>query len=96
MACLQIIIVNYYGFKFTYSILGYFTSCEFQEVLYRIYGIRCVDKLFLFSCGSSIPCYELKCSDEKGREVKIYINADTGREEQILILMIDENGTLTI
>ena len=36
--------------------------------------------------GSSVPCYELKCSDEKGREVKLYINADTGLQQEIIIM----------
>ena len=35
--------------------------------------------------GSSVPCYELKCSDEKGREVKLYINAVTGLQQEIEI-----------
>ena len=35
--------------------------------------------------GGSVPCYELKCSDEKGRQVKLYINADTGKQQEILI-----------
>ena len=36
--------------------------------------------------GSSVPCYELKCSDEKGREVKLYINAVTGLQQEIIIM----------
>ncbi|MDR2532971.1 MAG: germination protein YpeB [Oscillospiraceae bacterium] len=41
-------------------------------------------------------CYEFRCSTEKGRQVLIYINADTGREERILLLEISNNGTLTV
>ena len=41
-------------------------------------------------------CYEFHCLAEDGEELLVYVNADTGREEQILILMIDENGTLVI
>ena len=36
--------------------------------------------------GSSVPCYELKCSNEKGEEVKLYINAETGKQQEIVIL----------
>ena len=36
--------------------------------------------------GSSVPCYELKCSNEKGGEVKLYINAETGKQQEIVIL----------
>ena len=31
-----------------------------------------------------------------GRQMLVYINADTGKEEQILLLEISENGTLTV
>jgi len=41
-------------------------------------------------------CYEFKCSAEDGRQILVYINADTGREEQILLLEISRNGTLTV
>ena len=44
-------------------------------------------------------CYEFKCRSKEengGRPVLVYINADTGKEEQILLLEISENGTLTV
>ncbi|WP_195543214.1 germination protein YpeB [Massiliimalia timonensis] len=41
-------------------------------------------------------CYELECISEQGDHVLVYINAQTGKEEQLLILYIDENGTLTL
>lgn len=41
-------------------------------------------------------CYEFHCTSPDGRQMLIYINADTGREEQILLLEISENGTLTV
>lgn len=41
-------------------------------------------------------CYEFHCTAENGKELLVYVNCDTGKEEQILILLIDENGTLTI
>lgn len=40
-------------------------------------------------------CYEFLCTTEDSHML-IYINAETGKEEQILILIEDENGTLTI
>lgn len=46
--------------------------------------------------GEEIYCYEYKCSAENGREVLVYINAQTGQEEQILILLKSESGTLTM
>lgn len=48
---------------------------------------------------SEIYCYELRCRSKEengGRPILVYVNADTGREEQILLLEISENGTLTV
>lgn len=39
-------------------------------------------------------CYELKCKSD-GNDVLIYVNAATGVEEDILILIENENGVLT-
>lgn len=41
-------------------------------------------------------CYEFKCTNQDGRNILVYINAVTGIEEQILILLENENGTLTV
>ncbi len=45
---------------------------------------------------SEIFCYEVKCVGENGQNVLVYINAATGKEEQILLLRISQNGTLTV
>lgn len=41
-------------------------------------------------------CYEFKCKADNGRNVLVYINAENGNEEQILILVESDSGTLTI
>ncbi len=41
-------------------------------------------------------CYEFKCEQEDGRKFIIYVNAVTGEQEKILIILEDDNGTLTI
>ena len=41
-------------------------------------------------------CHEFKCENEDGEHYIVYVNAETGAEEKILILLEDENGTLTI
>ena len=46
--------------------------------------------------GKEVYCYEFKCKSEEGRNVLVYFNVRTGKEEQILILLESENGTLTI
>ena len=43
-----------------------------------------------------VLCYEFRCKSESGRNVLVYINAQTGEEEQILILLETPGGTLTI
>lgn len=49
--------------------------------------------------ANEIYCYEFRCRSKEengGRPILVYVNADTGREEQILLLEISENGTLTV
>lgn len=41
-------------------------------------------------------CYEFKCHNSNGQQILVYINADTGDEEKILLLQIDKNGMLTV
>ena len=41
-------------------------------------------------------CHEVKCTTADGQNVLVYINAVTGREEQILLLKIGRNGMLTV
>lgn len=40
--------------------------------------------------------YEFLCQDENGQKVLVYIDAITGKEKDILILLINENGILTV
>lgn len=41
-------------------------------------------------------CHEFKCENEEGKHYILYVNAETGVEEKILILLEDEHGTLTL
>ena len=41
-------------------------------------------------------CYELSCTADSGEEVLVYINAMTGGEEDILIILASENSVLTV
>lgn len=46
--------------------------------------------------GKEAYCYEFHCkSKASNQEVLIYINAETGEEENILLLLYSDNGTLT-
>lgn len=41
-----------------------------------------------------VLCHEFKCRTEEGTHVIVYVNAATGSEESILLLLEDDNGTL--
>lgn len=41
-------------------------------------------------------CWEFKCGTDYDETILVYINAQTGVEEEILILLITDSGTLTI
>lgn len=41
-------------------------------------------------------CWEFKCQTEEGQHYLIYLNAQTGQEERILILLEEEAGTLVM
>ena len=41
-----------------------------------------------------VLCHEFKCRTEQNTHVLVYINAATGNEEQILLLLEDEHGAL--
>ena len=45
---------------------------------------------------NEVFCHEYKCENGDGSHYIIYVNAVTGVEQKILILLEDENGTLTI
>lgn len=45
--------------------------------------------------GKEVACYEFTCkSKETGEEALIYINCDNGKEEDILLLLKSDNGTM--
>ena len=41
-------------------------------------------------------CWEFKCETDSGQHVILYLNAQTGQEEKIFLLLEDENGTLVL
>lgn len=45
--------------------------------------------------GEEVLCYEFQ-STVQDRQVLVYVNAQTGEEEQVLLLYVDENGTLSL
>ncbi len=45
---------------------------------------------------NEVLCREYVCRDPSGSHILVYINAQTGQEENIYLLIEDENGVLTI
>lgn len=45
---------------------------------------------------NEVLCWEFRCENGDGRNYLAYINAETGEEQQLLILLEDESGTLTV
>jgi germination protein YpeB len=45
---------------------------------------------------NEVFCHEFKCENGDGNRFIVYVNALTGDEEDVLILIEDENGTLTM
>ena len=43
-----------------------------------------------------VLCHEFKCEDADGHHVIVYVNAQNGQEEKLLLLLEDENGTLVL
>lgn len=48
------------------------------------------------SGGNEYLCYEFLCKGVEDEDILVYINNETGLEEQILILLKSDNGVLTI
>lgn len=46
--------------------------------------------------AKEIFCYEIKCKGEDNERILVYVNAETGEEENILILLQADGGTLVI
>ena len=43
-----------------------------------------------------VLCHEFKCQAQDGTHVLIYVNAQTGKQQHILLLLEAENGTLVL
>lgn len=48
------------------------------------------------SGAHEVFCYEFLGENADGEQFLVYVNAETGKEENMFMLVIDENGTLTV
>lgn len=55
-------------------------------------GLACVPTRGL----NEVLCYEFECTGHNGDRVLVYLNAETGLEENIFILLMSDNGTLVM
>ena len=73
------------------------SQSEAKESLSPLLSIKSVQLALIPSEGQNeVLCYEFLCSSSQDENVLVYIDAKTGAEQQILVLYIDEKGTLTI
>ena len=47
------------------------------------------------SGSNELLCYEFHCADKDAKEYLVYIDTQTGQEDNILLLLYSDNGTLT-
>lgn len=67
-----------------------------QSAVSKYLKIKTVKKALIPTAAEQeVPCYEFRCISAEGNELLVYINAATGKEQDILILQIGENGVLT-
>ncbi len=70
---------------------------EAQKSVNSTLQVRSVSLSCIPTTGlNEVYTYEFKTEAPDGQTVLVYINAQTGAEEQILLLLENENGTLTI
>lgn len=75
------------------------TVSEEQAISYVNPTLRVLSTKFCLipTAGKSeIFCRQVTCLTPQNTHCLVYINAETGREEKVLLLLEDENGTLTI
>lgn len=72
------------------------TAAEAKAVISPHLTVKTVDLAIIPSGGNAERyCYEFHCTGEQDEELLIYINTETLTEEQILILLKTDGGTLT-
>lgn len=73
------------------------SSVQAQQSVSPLLDVEEIDLCLIPSDGlNEVLCWEFLCENEAGDSILVYINAQTGMEEQLLLLLINENGQLTI
>lgn len=73
-----------------------FSADEGKEKLYNGLQIGSVSTCFApTQWGTENLCYEYVCKTQNGQHLLVYLNAITGEEENVLILLYSDGGVLT-
>ena len=68
-----------------------------KKAVSRSLSVQSVKKAFVPSSdGKEHFCYEFYCKGKRDENILVYIDAQTGKEHSILLLLINENGTLSL
>ncbi len=70
------------------------SSKEAKEVLSKNLNLQKTALALIPTDGTEVRCYELSCKTENGEEILVYINTNTLAEEDVLILLKSDGGTL--
>lgn len=57
--------------------------------------MSCSTAVIPLETGKEALCYEFHCKDSRNQESLVYINAESGKEENILLLLYSDGGVLT-
>ena len=57
--------------------------------------MSCSTAVIPLETGKEALCYEFRCKDSREQEVLVYINAESGKEENLLLLLYSDGGVLT-
>ncbi len=67
-----------------------------RKILSPFLSVISSKKAFIpLETGKEVLCYEFHCKDKDEQEVLVYINALSGKEENILLLLYSDSGVLT-
>ncbi|MCL1831871.1 MAG: germination protein YpeB [Oscillospiraceae bacterium] len=73
------------------------SEAEARSGLSPLLAVQNVRLAVIPSSGNNeVLCYEFLCQSSRGNQVLVYVNANTGAEEQISLVRISESGTLVV
>ena len=72
------------------------SSEDAGKALSSMLTVSSTEKAFIpMNDGNEIYSYEFLCRDKDGNDILVYINAETGKEADIKLLMYSDGGILT-